>query len=59
MKLLEREKADALRTLLEYAHAEDYRGTDDDMPDDCDHWISELTDDELCKIILSIFHEGI
>ena len=52
------EKAQLLLRLLICEHAEDYIGTDDDMPDACDDWISSLTDDELCDIILTIFRES-
>ena len=57
--LMHKEKAEALETLLEWAHAEQYTGLDDDMPDACGDWIGELTDDEVCEIVLSVFHEGI
>ena len=54
-----KEKAQALLTLLENEFAEDYAGLDDDMPDATNDWISGLTDDELCEIVLHVFREGI
>jgi len=32
---------------LEEVFAEDYHGTDDDMPDAFDNWLAELEQDEL------------
>ena len=32
---------------LKEIHAEDYHGTDDDMPDDFDNWLVELDNEEL------------
>lgn len=59
MNMLQKDKAASLLTLLQNAHAEQYVGTDDCMPDDCDDWIGNLTDDELCDIVLSVFHQGL
>lgn len=36
---------------LKEAHAEDYRGTDDDMPDAFEGWLEDLTLDELKQIL--------
>lgn len=30
-------------------HAEQYQGLDDEMPDDCDDWMGDLTADELIE----------
>lgn len=56
---MHKEKAQALLTLLEWAHAEQYTGLDDDMIDDCNDWISGLTDDEVADIAIRTFLEGI
>ena len=32
---------------LEEVHGEQYRGLDDDMPDDYQEWRSDLTDEEI------------
>ncbi len=34
---------------LQEIHAEDYHGTDDDMPDSFDNWLTELDQDELIE----------
>ena len=57
--LFQKEKSQALLTLLENAHAEQYTGLDDEMIDDCNDWISGLTDDEVASICISVFREGI
>ncbi len=59
MSLMKKERAQALLTFLKWCHAEDYTGTDDDMPDHCNDWISDLTDDEVRDLVLSTFREGI
>ena len=59
MTTLQKEKASALRTLLEYEHATEYMGTDDDMSDKFNDWLSSLDEEEICQIILSVFREGI
>ena len=59
MTTLQKEKANALREFLQYSHAEQYIGTDDDMPDSCDDWVASLTDNELCTLVLAAYHEGI
>lgn len=59
MSLLQNEKSRALLDLLTAAHAEEYHGLDDDMPDACNDWIADLTDDELCDIVLAVYHSGI
>ena len=59
MSLMHKEKAKALLDFLQNAHAEQYHGLDDDMPDDCNDWIEKLTDDELCELVLATFHDGI
>ena len=52
-------KAKALLELLQEAHADQYTGLDDEMPDDCNNWISNLTDDEVADICISVFRSGI
>ena len=59
MTMFHEKKAVALLELLQYAHAEQYTGLDDEMPDDCDDWISSLSDDELSEIIINVYREGI
>ena len=59
MTILQKEKANALLAFLEYAHAEQYHGLDDDMPDDCNEWIGSLTDDEVCDLVLAVYRNGI
>lgn len=59
MTTFQKEKANALLAFLEYAHAEQYRGTDDDMPDACNDWIGNLTDKEVTDLVLAVYHEGI
>jgi len=44
---LTKEQEEKLRT----AHAEDYHGTDDDMPDDYENWLMELSYQEIVKIL--------
>lgn len=36
---------------LKVIHAKQYTGTDDDMPDDFDRWLCELTDEEINELI--------
>lgn len=36
---------------LRDAHARDYMGTDDDMPDDFESWLELLSDEELYNIL--------
>lgn len=41
---------DIMKTFEDYLkdiHAQDYHGTDDDMPDDFDNWLTDLQVDEL------------
>ena len=52
-------KAEALFNFLRECHAEDYAGLDDEMGESLNDWISSLTDDELSKIVISTFREGI
>ena len=59
MTLFHKEKAKALLTLLEYEHSTEYMGTDDDMSDKFNGWLSSLDEEEICQIILSVFREGI
>ena len=59
MKLFQKEKANALLQFLEYAHAEQYSGLDDEMADDCNEWISSLSDDEVSELVLAAFREGL
>ena len=54
-----KEKAEALLEFLREAHAEQYTGTDDNMSDDLDSWISNLEDKEICAMVLKVFHDGI
>ena len=56
---MQKEKAQALLAFLEAAHAEQYTGLDDPMCVDCNDWISSLTDDEVCELVLAVFREGI
>lgn len=35
---------------LREKHAEDYHGTDDDMPDAFDHWLSNKEADEIMEL---------
>lgn len=37
---------------LKEAHAKDYHGTDDDMPDAYESWLMDLSVDELKKILV-------
>lgn len=55
----EKENSKALYTILRNEHANGYQGLDDDMNDHLDDWISELSEDEVCEIILSIYRKGI
>ena len=59
MSLMHKDKAKALNEYLEWCHAEDYTGTDDDMPDCCADWIAELTEDELCYLVIATLREGL
>lgn len=59
MTIFQKEQAKALLDLLTIAHAVQYAGLDDDMADNCDDWIGNLTDDEVCDIVLKVFHEGL
>lgn len=56
---IQQDKAQALLELLQNAHAEQYQGLDDEMADDCNNWIGSLTDDEVCSIVLKVFHDGL
>lgn len=57
--MFHKEKASALLTLLQNAHAEQYQGLDDEMADDCNEWIGNLTDDEVSDIVLAVYHKGL
>lgn len=57
--MFHKEKASALLTLLQNAHAEQYQGLDDEMADDCNEWIGNLTDDEVSEIVLAVYHNGL
>jgi hypothetical protein len=59
MTISHKEKADALLTLLQIHFSEDYMGTDDDMSDRFDSWVSNLTDKEVADICISVYREGI
>lgn len=52
-------KADALLEFLEWCHADDYMGTDDDMPDHCNDWISGLSPEEVGDLAQIEFQKGI
>lgn len=47
------QKQQALIDLLMWAHADEYRGTDDDMSDAFDDWMGDLTEKNLSEIIIS------
>tara|TARA_R100001530_G_C4284265_1_gene146383 strand:+ start:530 stop:703 length:174 start_codon:yes stop_codon:yes gene_type:complete len=57
--MITKEKSEALLTFFINAHADQYIGLDDPMCDDCNDWISALTDDEVCELVLETFREGI
>jgi hypothetical protein len=57
--MFQKEQAKALLELLQSAHAVQYTGLDDEMADDCNDWISSLTDDEVADICMKVFKEGI
>lgn len=59
LSMFKKEKAKALLELLQYVHAETYAGTDDSLSDNCDNWIETLTDEEVTKEVLAVFHRGI
>lgn len=59
MSMFQQEQAKALIELLQSAHAVQYTGLDDEMADDCNDWISGLTDDEVADICISVFRAGI
>ena len=59
MSLMHKDKAKALNEYLEWCHAEQYTGLDDEMGEDCGDWIGNLTEDELCDLVISTFREGI
>jgi hypothetical protein len=40
---------DTFEDYLKTVHAEDYHGTDDDMPDAYDAWLGELSADDFIK----------
>jgi hypothetical protein len=48
----------ALYEFLQWEHAKQYTGTDDDMPDSCDHWIDELTDEQVAAMAVSVYRQG-
>jgi len=49
-----RNKAEALLEFLQFVHAEDYHGTDDDMYDAFSDWLANLKDAEVCDIVLDV-----
>lgn len=53
------EQAQALRTLLEWEYSQHYTGTDDDLSDRTEAWISGLEAGEVADICMSIFSKGI
>ena len=59
MTLMQKDKAKALHDLLSWAHAEQYVGLDDDMPDDCEDWIGNLTEEDVTDICISTFRSGL
>ena len=52
-------KAEALLEFLEWCHADNYTGTDDDMPDHCNSWISSLSLAEVGDMAQSTFEKGL
>lgn len=59
MSTFQKDKSKALNDLLSWAHAEQYTGLDDEMIDDCNDWIGNLTEEEICEIVLSVFRQGL
>jgi len=59
MTLMHKDKSKALNEYLEWCHAEQYTGLDDEMGDDCCDWIDGLTEDELCNLVLQTYKEGL
>lgn len=57
--MFEKEQSQALLTLLEWEFAKNYSGTDDEMLDRSNDWISGLTDEEVAKICVDVFRNGI
>ena len=55
----QKENAQALYTILRNEHAKSYSGLDDEMGEHCDEWISDLSEDEVADICISIFRNGI
>lgn len=47
VELLTEEQIEILRDV----HAENYMGTDDDMPDKFEHWLTNLDDDEIINYL--------
>ena len=45
-----RKSATPFEDFLKEEHASNYHGTDDDMPDAFDHWISNLQGDEYIEL---------
>lgn len=43
------EEFKAFEEFLKYIHAQDYHGTDDDMPDAFEAWLEQLQLDDLLK----------
>ena len=59
MTTMHKEKAEALLSLLSWAHAEQYTVLDDEMIDDCSDWVGNLTEDEISDIVLSVYQQGL
>jgi hypothetical protein len=55
----QKKQAEALLSFLEYAHADQYIGLDDDMPDDCSKFIANMTEDEVITLIVSVYRNGL
>jgi hypothetical protein len=45
----EKSKYRDFEDFLSWKHAEDYSGCDDDMPDHCNDWITNLDNEEIIK----------
>lgn len=44
------DKIETFEDYLQQVHAEDYIGTDDDMPDAFDNWVGDLDNTELMDL---------
>jgi len=59
MTLMNKERAKALHDFLSWCHAEQYGGLDDEMSDNCEEWIGELTDEEVASLAVETFKNGL